>query len=67
MGRATDKDGVFTSNKMPPGDYRLEVSRWGSTTVRLSPTLDKAGFGQIFAFNLLLTDNACVAVLAVTN
>jgi hypothetical protein len=64
---ATDKDGVFTCNNMPPGDYRLEVNGWGSTTVRLSPKLDKTGTGQIFAFHLLLTDDACLGVIADTN
>jgi len=63
----TDKNGRFTTNKMPPGDYRLEVSGWGSTTVQLNPEVDK-GFGsQIPAWDLLLLDNACVGTTMILN
>jgi hypothetical protein len=64
----TDKNGRFTTDKMAPGDYRLEVSGWGSTTVQLNPELDKGGFsGQIPAWNLLLSDNACVDTMQIMN
>jgi hypothetical protein len=57
---ATDKNGRFAITRMLPGFYRLEVSGWGSTTVHLSPKLDKLSNGQIPAWNLILIDNACV-------
>jgi len=42
-----DNNGSFATNKMPPGNYRLEVSGWGSTTVQLNPEVNKGPFGQI--------------------
>jgi len=64
----TDKNGRFTTDKVPPGEYRLEVSGWGSTTVQLNPELDKGGFSaQIPAWNLLLSDNACVDTMQIMN
>ena len=56
----TDKNGTFTTSRMPPGDYRLEVSGWGIATVQLSPELDKGTGNQIPAWSLILIDNACV-------
>jgi len=62
----TDKNGRFTSNKIPPDDYRIEVSGWGSTTVHLSSEVDK-GFRQKPAYDLLLGDNTCVASVMIMN
>ena len=59
----TDNNGRFATAKMPPGDYRLEVSEWGSTTVHLNPELNKGPFGQTPAWNLLLIDNACLGTM----
>ena len=64
----TNKHGTFEIRKLVPGDYRLEVDGWGTTTVRLNPELAKPnGFGQVPAWNLLLTDHACVSTMAVMN
>lgn len=57
----TDKDGMFTIAKLPPGRYRLLVRGWGHTTVELNPDLDKK-FIQTPNWSLWLTDNACVGV-----
>jgi hypothetical protein len=63
----TDKNGSFAINKMLPGVYRLEVSGWGTTLVQLKPELNKGPFGQTPAWNLMLIDNACVAVTEILN
>jgi hypothetical protein len=57
----TDKDGVFTVDKMPPGHYRLVVRGWGSTTVQMNPELDKR-FIQTPVWTLSLQDHECVGV-----
>ena len=57
----TDKDGMFTVAKIPPGDYRLVVQGWGRTTVQLNPELDKE-FIQTPVWNLSLEDDECVSV-----
>jgi len=51
----TDKDGMFTIAKMPPGHYRLVVRGWGRTTVQLNPELDRR-FVQIPVWNLWFTN-----------
>ena len=56
----TDKNGSFTTTRMPPGEYRLAVAGWGSTRVQLNPELDKGFGGQIPAWHLSLMDDACV-------
>jgi hypothetical protein len=63
----TDKNGSFATTKMPPGDYRLEVSGWGNTTVHLNPEFNRGPFGQIPAWNLLLMDNTCIATTETLN
>jgi hypothetical protein len=63
----TDKDGTFKTTQLPPGDYRLKISGWGSTAVRLTPELDRGPFGQVPAWNLLLIDNGCVATIQIMN
>jgi len=62
----TDKDGRFGTAKLAPGDYRLEVSGWDSTTIHLDPEKDK-GFRQTSSWDLLLIDNACVATNQIMN
>lgn len=57
----TDKDGMFTLAKMPPGRYRLLVRGWGSTTIELNPELDKH-FIQTPVWSLLLEDHECMSV-----
>jgi hypothetical protein len=47
---------------MPQGDYRLEVSGWGSTTVQLDPETDVGNGGKIPEWRLILTDNSCVVI-----
>jgi hypothetical protein len=56
----TDKSGNFASTKIMPGNYRLEVSGWGNTAVELNRKLDQLPNGQTLAWNLSLTDDACV-------
>ena len=62
----TDKDGTFRTTQLPPGDYRLEISGWGSTTIHLNPEMDK-GLRQTPGWNLFLIDNACVATIQSMN
>jgi hypothetical protein len=62
----TDKDGAFRTTRLPPDDYRLEISGWGSTTIRLDPEIDK-GLRQTPSWSLLLMDNGCVGTMQVTN
>ena len=56
----TDTNGNFTSNKLAPGAYRLQIERWGSTTVRLDPNLHKITGNKTPLWGLLLSDNSCV-------
>ena len=63
---ATDKDGGFATGSMPPDDYRIEATGWGSATVRLNPAL-RTQNNQTPAWTLLLFDNACIASIEVTN
>src|SRR4029077_3352391 len=57
----TDKDGRFTIHKVPQGEYRLDVSGWGSTNVQLNPRRGDEGVGnKIPVWNLFLIDNACI-------
>jgi hypothetical protein len=63
----TDNNGRFATTKMPPGDYCLEVSGWGSTTIHLNPELNKGPFGQTPAWNLLLLDNASGGTMEIVN
>lgn len=58
-GRA-DKKGGFVIDKIPSGDYRLEIDGWGITSVQLDPNLDRGFGGQVPAWSLLLRDNGCV-------
>jgi hypothetical protein len=56
----TDKNGIFTANELPPGKYRLEVGRWGSTTIQINPDLHRTTGNKIPLWGLWLSDNSCV-------
>ena len=56
----TDKDGEFTTVKLPPGSYRLEVAGWGAATVRLNPKLSSLSNGQVIHWTLTLTEDGCI-------
>ena len=57
----TDKDGRFTSKKLPPGFYRVEISGWGITTIGLDPPKLDRDSGQIPNWSLDFLDDGCVA------
>lgn len=57
---ATDDNGRFTTSRMPPGDYVLEVSGWGRTTVQVNPETDLGIGGKTPEWFLILSDNSCV-------
>ena len=61
----TDKSGRFVTSRMPPGDYLLQVSGWGRTTVQVNPETDLGIGGKTPQWFLSLTDNSCV-VTAIT-
>jgi hypothetical protein len=66
----TDKQGWFRTRTLVPGEYRLEVDGWGSTTVRLNPELDKAPAGyskQAGTWNVLLMDEGCAGYTHIVN
>jgi hypothetical protein len=56
----TDKKGSFRIAHLPPDTYRLEVRGWGSTTIRLEPTLTELPNGQMPVWAVQLMDNECV-------
>lgn len=62
----TDKDGWFRTSKLEAGDYRIEIDKWGSTTIHLNPEIDK-GFMQKPVWELLFIDNGCVAYIQIMN
>jgi hypothetical protein len=62
----TEKDGSFTSVKLPAGSYRLEVTGWGSGTVILDPKLSQIGT-QTVNWSLTLTEDGCIGAGASTN
>lgn len=57
---ATDANGNFTSNGLDPGDYRLQIERWGSITVRLDPNSHKTTGNKTPLWRLFLSDHSCV-------
>ena len=63
----TDANGGFVTNKLQPGNYRLDVSGRGTSTVQLNPDLDRTSFGQIPSWNLILIDNVCVDTTQIVN
>jgi hypothetical protein len=62
----TDKNGTFKTAQLSPGDYRLEIGGWGTTTIHLNPEIDK-GRHQKPAWSIFLFDNACVATTQIMN
>ena len=63
----TDKNGAFHIRDPRPVTYRLVVRGWGSTTIRISPDLNKLPNGQTLFYSVLLTDGGCVGTITVTN
>ena len=63
----TDKDGEFHIRDLRPDTYRLVVRGWGSTTVRISPDLNKLPNGQMLFYSVQLTDSGCIGTMTVTN
>lgn len=59
----TDENGGFATSSMPPGQYRLDVNGWGSTTIQLSLEPENRMGGKIPLWGLILTDNACVVTV----
>jgi len=58
---ATDSKGEFKTSQLLSGKFRVEISRWGSTTVELSPQLDQEFAPQVPAWRVFFEDNACVS------
>jgi len=56
----TDKSGTFALNKIAPGKYSLNVPGWGSTSIEVSPKVDR-DFPQKPSWSLTLMDNQCVS------
>ncbi len=54
----TRENGAFDSGVLAGGDYRLEVSGWGSATVHLRSDLGKEGFGTFYWVEL--NDSGCI-------
>jgi hypothetical protein len=63
----TGSDGRFTINDVPSGKYKLSVEKWGTVDVELKTELDVTGLGQHPSFQLLLSDETCVATTTVVN
>src|ERR1017187_5513185 len=63
---ATDKDGGFATGSMPPDEYRIESPSWGSTTVRLDPSVSKHAI-QTPSWTLTLMDHGCISSIAQVN
>jgi hypothetical protein len=57
----TDKDGRFTSKKLQPGFYRVEISGWGITTIEIDPPKLDGDSGQNPNWFLDFSDDGCVA------
>ena len=63
----TDKDGRFHIRNLRPDTYRLDVRGWGSTTIRISPNLNKLPNGQTLFDSVQLMDGGCISTMSVTN
>lgn len=63
----TDDDGRFHIRGLRPDNYRLEIRGWGSTTIRISPDLNKLSDGQTPFYFVQLMDNECIATTTVAN
>ena len=60
-------DGGFHIRDLRPDTYRLDVQGWGTTTIRISPDVNKLPNGQKIFYSLQLMDGECIGTLAVTN
>jgi hypothetical protein len=63
----TDKNGRFLIRHLRPGTYRLDERGWGSTTIRISPDLNKLSNGQTFFDSVQLMESECIATTTDTN
>jgi hypothetical protein len=63
----TDKDGGFHIRKLRPDTYRLDLRGWGSSSIRISPDLNKLSNGQTVFYSVQLMEDECIATTAVTN
>jgi hypothetical protein len=63
----TDKDGGFHIRHLRPDTYRLDLRGWGSTTIRISPDLNKLPNGQTLFYSVQLMDGECIGTMTVTN
>jgi hypothetical protein len=63
----TDKDGGFHIRELRPDTYRLDVRGWGSTSIRISPDLNKLSNGQTVFYSVQLMRDECIATTTVTN
>jgi hypothetical protein len=63
----TDKDGGFHIRQLRPDTYRLDLRGWGSTTIRISPDLNKLSNGQTISYSVQLMDDECIGTTAATN
>lgn len=65
---STNDLGGFRIKGLRPGNYRLTVNGWGSTTIRISPALTHPfGNGQMLNYSLRFVDNECVWTIMVMN
>jgi hypothetical protein len=62
-----DKDGGFHIRDLRPDTYRLDVRGWGSTTIRISPDLNKLSNGQTLFYSVQLMEGECIGTTTVTN
>ena len=63
----TDKDGRFHIRQLRPDTYRLDLRGWGSTTIRISPDLNKLSNGQTVFYSVQLMEGECIGTTTVTN
>ena len=58
----TDEEGMFTTGRMPPDDYRIVISGWGSANVTLKSDLDQGA-----DWHLVLHGTACIFYIMTKN
>lgn len=63
----TDRDGGFHIRHLRPDSYRLDLQGWGSTTIRISPDLNKLPNGQTVSYSVQLGDDGCIGTTSITN
>jgi hypothetical protein len=63
----TDKKGRFEISHLGVGEYRLDVSGWGSAKVEIKSELSLTGLHQRPTYSLLLVDDQCIATITIIN